>query len=96
VDDRVEILAEREEPGCWSFELRADGRQHRLRLAWSDYDLFSPSGDRPPAAVAAAVFRFLRSRSEFLPLPERLDASWPRRLVPGADRLIADALSEPA
>lgn len=93
MDDRVEILAEREEPGCWSFELRADGRRHRLRLAWADYDLFSPSGDRPPAAVAEAVFRFLRGRGELAPLPERLDASWPRRLVDGADRLIADTLS---
>lgn len=88
-----EILQEREEPGCWRFELRADGRLHQLRLAWADYDLFSPSGDRSPAAVAEAVFLFLRSRPELSPLPDRLDAAWARRIVPGADAMIAAALS---
>jgi hypothetical protein len=88
-----EILREREEPGCWRFELRDGGRLHHLRLAWADYDLLSPSGDRSPAAVAEAVFLFLRSRPELSPLPDRLDAAWARRIVPGADAMIAAALS---
>jgi hypothetical protein len=38
------------------------------------------------------VVRFLSDRPEFAPLAERLDASWARRRVPDADRLIAASL----
>jgi hypothetical protein len=92
VDEAIEILSQREEPGCWLFEVRLDGAAHRLRLAWADYDLFAPGGDTPPERVAEAVLRFLRSRPEFTPLSPRLDASWARRKVAGADRMIAAAL----
>lgn len=95
------ILSQREMPGCWLFEVEdadeasGDGavpRRHVLRLAWPDYDLLSPGGDVSPEKVAAAAFGFMRSRPEFAPLPERLDASWARRRVEGADRLIAARL----
>jgi hypothetical protein len=92
VDDAIEIISQREEPGCWLFEARLDGAVHRLRLAWPDYDLFAPGGETPPERVAEAVLRFLRSRPEFTPLPGRLDASWGRRKVEGADRMIAAML----
>ena len=98
MDAAPSILSQRESSGCWLFEIEAaadDGtttRRHVLRLAWPDYDLLSPGGDVPPERVAAAVFVFMRDRPEFAPLPERLDAAWPRRRVPGADRLIAATL----
>ena len=92
------ILSQRDSDGCWLFEIEAaaeDGtppRRHVLRLAWPDYDLLSPGGDVPPERVAAVVFAFMRDHPEFAPLPERLDASWARRRIAGADRLIAARL----
>ncbi len=92
------ILSQRDSDGCWLFEIEAaaeDGtppRRHVLRLAWPDYDLLSPGGDVPPERVAGVVFAFMRDRPEFAPLPERLDAAWPRRRIPGADALLAASL----
>lgn len=91
----VEIVAQEEQPGCWMFSIRAGGEDsplHRLRLAWSDYDLLSPGGDASPERVAAAVFRFLAACPQLAPLPARLDASWARRLAADADRRIAASI----
>lgn len=94
--ETAEIIAQEEQTGCWVFTIRAESasgeRHHRLRLAWPDYDLLAPGGEVPPERVALAVFRFLGERAEFAPLPDRLDASWARRRVDGADRLIAARL----
>jgi hypothetical protein len=96
VPDAFEIVSQEEQPGCWIFLVRRESpegiRDHRLRLAWPDYDLLSPGGDAPPERVAIAVARFLAERPEFAPLAERLDASWARRRVPDADRQIAERL----
>ena len=94
--DAFEIVSQEEQPGCWIFVVRRESpegiRDHRLRLAWPDYDLLAPGGDAPPERVAIAVARFLAERPEFAPLGDRLDASWARRRVPDADRLIAERL----
>ena len=94
--DAFEIVSQEEQPGCWIFLVRRESpegiRDHRLRLAWPDYDLLAPGGEAPPERVALAVARFLASRPEFAPLAERLDASWARRRVPDADRLISESL----
>lgn len=80
----------------WTVQwIDADGGLHRseFRLAWPDYDVWSPDGRATPAAVAEAVVRFALERPEFDPLPPVLDAAMPRRRVPGADDLIARLMS---
>ena len=84
-----EILAEREGPRGWIFEvqqIRDDGALAKveLTLSWQDYDLFCPDGAVPPEGVARAVAEVAR---ELWPagIPPRLDASTLRRKSPDAD-----------
>ena len=89
-----EIIAERETPGGWSFdvqEIRGDGSLAgiTLTLSWQDYDLFCPDGSVPPEGVALAV---LEVAKELWPegVPSRIDASSPRRRAADADRRISE------
>ena len=93
-DGVFELLDERDSPTgtVWTLQwIDPDGGLHRseLRLAWPDYDVWSPDGGRPPATIAEAVVRFVLERPEFDPIPEVLDAAMPRRRIPGADEMIA-------
>lgn len=95
---QIEITDEREESGRWRFTAQVlddAGALHRvdLTLAWSDYNLWSPSGSDAPEAVAAAVLRCLLAERGTDTLPARLDASMVRRLVPGADETITRLIS---
>ena len=92
-----ELIDEIEDAGGTSWTVQRidpDGLLLRstVRLAWVDYDVWNPDGTLPPVKVAEAVISFALSRPEFEPLPARLDAANARRLVPGADRLIAELL----
>ena len=93
---QVEIIAESETAGGWDFTaqiLHKDGRltQHRVRLAWADYNLWSRDGSDAPAAVAEAVLAFLMSKTlgdERDELPAKFDASLVRRRFADADETI--------
>ncbi len=89
-----ELLDERDSPHgtIWTLQwIDRDGALHRseFRLAWPDYDVWSPDGGLAPSTIAEAVVRFALDRPEFDPLPKVLDAAMPRRRIPGADQLIA-------
>jgi hypothetical protein len=89
-----EIVAEREGPGGWSFEIQIVGaKEGRLRsltmdLSWSDYGHWTRDGADPASAVAEAVMAFLLDRLSADELPTRFDASLARRRFPGADEEI--------
>lgn len=92
-----ELIDETEDPTgtTWTVQrIDPEGRLQRseVRLSWADYDVWTPDGTLPPSRVAEAVVAFVLARPEFDPLPDRLDAARARRVVPGADRMIADLL----
>ena len=83
----IEILAEREGPTGWTFdvqEIRADGSLAKtaLTMSWQDYDFFCPDGAVPPEQVARELWAD--------GIPARLDASQPRRKAADADRRIIE------
>ena len=93
-----ELLDERDSPQgtVWTLQwIDRDGGLHRseFRLAWPDYDVWSPDGCLAPSTIAEAVVRFALDRPEFDPLPKVLDAAMPRRRIPGADDQIARLMS---
>ena len=90
------IIREEEQEGCWVFEIEQEAtseelsrRKHRLRLSWEDYDLWVRDGTVEPAAVAMAILKYLQSGTRARELPDRIDSSYPRKLDPQADDLIA-------
>jgi hypothetical protein len=89
---QVDITAEQELPGAWTFALRVDGpgapTDRTLHLSWADYNLWSSDGADPPHAVARAVVKFLMARMALGDLPARIDASVARRRFADADREI--------
>ncbi len=90
----IEILAEREGPTGWTFdvqEIRADGSLAKtaLTMSWQDYDFFCPDGAVPPEQVARAVAEVARELWAD-GIPARLDASQPRRKAADADRRIIE------
>jgi hypothetical protein len=89
----IEILSERERGAGWQFAVavadRAGARtDHSMSLSWADYNLWSPGGADPPAAVARAVVRFLLACADGGRLRAAFDASLARRLHADADREI--------
>lgn len=92
--DRYELLGEFESDGGWEYDARIIDRrgassQIRLRLPWSEYHLWVPAGDLPPATVAEAVLRFVASHRDAFAGLERIDAGSLRRRVADADAAIA-------
>jgi hypothetical protein len=91
---QVEIVSEREEVAGWAFVVQVlddEGvlRRHEVTMAWADYNLWSASGGDEPAAVVAAVVRFMLSRVEHADdVPATFDASLARRRYEGADEAI--------
>jgi hypothetical protein len=90
---QVEIVEEREQAGGWVFEAQViddagELRRHRIDLAWVDYNHWSASGSDEPAAIAAAVLRFLLTRQDAAEIRGRFDASLVRRLFEDADEHI--------
>ena len=89
-----EIVAEREGPGGWAFEVQVVGaeegglRSLTMQLSWSDYSHWSRDGADPASAVAEAVMAFLLDRLPADELPARFDASLARRRFPAADEEI--------
>lgn len=90
--DRVEVVIETGADAGWRFtclitSTSGDERSIDLGLSWADYDLWAPGGSIPPRQVAIAVLSLLLEHAG-KDLPDRLDASRVRRLVPGADDLL--------
>ena len=89
-----EIVAERENPGGWSFDVQiigaaeSDLRPLTLELSWPDYAHWTRDGADPASAVAEAVIAFLLEHLSADELPDRFDASFVRRRFPGADEEI--------
>ena len=92
-----ELLDEIESPDAvvWTVQSIDDAgelRRFRLRLAWPDYDVWSPDGGVAPARIAAAIVAVVLSHPIFDPLPELLDAALVRRRLPDGDRLVASMI----
>ena len=90
--DRVEVVFESGSDAGWRFACSITNTSGRARsidlgLSWADYDLWAPGGSIPPRQVAIAVLTLLLEHTG-MDLPDRLDASRVRRLVPGADELL--------
>lgn len=90
---QVEIVGESEQAACWVFDVQVlDGAgglsQHRVRLSWADYNLWSADGGDAPARVAEAVVQFLLTRMTPDELGESFDASIARRKHEDADAMI--------
>jgi hypothetical protein len=98
----AKILVETETPidRGWEFLLAVapdrpgDARtEHRLRLSWADYELWS-GGAVAPERVAAAVAAFFSEALEGAPMPAAFDAAIVRRKFPEADRRVPALLGE--
>ena len=92
-----ELLDEIESPDAvvWTVQTIDDAgtlRRFRLRLAWPDYDVWSPDGGVSPARVATAVVNVVLSHEGFDPLPELVDAAMVRRRLPDGDRVVASMI----
>jgi hypothetical protein len=90
---QVEIVRECEQASGWTFDAQViddagELRRHRVNLAWVDYNHWSASGSDEPAAIAAAVLRFLLTRLDAAEIRGRFDASLVRRLFADADEQI--------
>jgi hypothetical protein len=91
--DSIEIIAEREVVGGWSFDVRVssaavEARLFTLRLSWADYNLWSGDGSDRPEAVARGVMAFALSRSPAAELAPTFDAARLRRVHADADDAI--------
>ena len=88
----VRIVRERGDDAGWWFdaEVERDGvvTRHAVRLAWADYNLWSPAGTDRPEHVAAAVLEFLTTVAGDIAPPGRFDAASVRMRHPEADREI--------
>ena len=94
---QIEVLAEDEYAGGWSFHCQAigwDGSliKRTIRLAWADYNHWSDGGDEP-SSVAAAVLRFLLSRRAPGEVRDTYDAARARREFDDADDVIPQMIS---
>ncbi len=92
-----ELLDETERPDgtTWTVQSIDDGgglRRFRLRLAWPDYDVWSPDGGVAPERIATAVVNVVLSHDTFEPIPELLDAAVVRRRLPDGDRIVASMI----
>jgi hypothetical protein len=90
---QVEIIAEREGPKRWEFDMQtlddAGGlRRVTMTLGWADYNLWSSDGSDAPAKVAEAALLFLMKRGAPDGIPSKFDASFARRKFPDADEVI--------
>ena len=84
------VIEEIEQDDGWNFRVVVDldldhSRTLVLRLAWVDYNLWSPSGSAVPGDVARAVLAMFLEGIPGKDLPTRLDAARVRRLIPDAD-----------
>ena len=86
----MSIIEEIEQDDGWIFTVVLDldldhSRTLMLRLAWVDYNFWSPSGSAIPGDVAKAVLGMFLEGIPANELPSRLDAARVRRLIPDAD-----------
>ena len=86
----VRLVEETEAEDGWHFrvviDLDADhSRALALRLAWVDYNLWSPSGSDRPADVARAVLALFMEAVDPASIPVKLDAARIRHMIPDAD-----------
>ena len=84
------VIEEIEQDDGWNFKIVVDldldhSRTLMLRLAWVDYNLWSPSGTAVPGDVAKAVLSLFLEGIPGKDLPSKLDAARIRRLVLDAD-----------
>jgi hypothetical protein len=91
----VVIGRETEEPGAWIFEVlvKRGGAhtEHRLRLAWPDYEHWS-HGAAAPERVAKAVVEAVLGLAPERELPEKFDAAAGRRWAAGMDERVRERL----
>lgn len=85
------VVEEIEAEDGWKFRVEIDldadhSRALTMRLAWVDYNLWSPSGSDRPADVAQAVLALLMECVEPGSIPARLDAARIRHIVSDADK----------
>jgi hypothetical protein len=91
---QIEIISEQETAGGWDCVVQIlddrDGglTSHHVRLAWADYNLWSPDGSDAPNAVVEAVITFFLERMDVREVPAKFDASMLRRKFPDADARI--------
>ena len=89
-----EILEQHDVEQGWSFDAQAiDGdtgelRRFTLRLAWSDYNRWSPDGADRPSAVAEAVVAFALRQLDTGVFPVVIDSERLRREHREADKAI--------
>lgn len=90
---QIEIIAEREAPKRWEFDVQilddAGGlRRVQMTLSWADYNLWSADGADEPSKVAEAALYFMIQRAGVDDIPAKFDASHARRKSPDADQVI--------
>jgi len=88
----VDVGAETETPGGWSYEVRIvwpDGVRtgHTITLSWADHDHIC-AGAVPPSRVVEIMVEVLRRELDAEHVPPRLDASIARRVIPDLDEKI--------
>jgi len=86
----ITLEEEREATGGWEFDAtvrddRGGIRRFILRLAWADYNHWSPDGSDPPELVAKAALRFMLSREPAAEIASKFDAARIRRRYPDSD-----------
>ncbi len=95
----IDILSEREMSSGWEFEaaiIAPDGQLVRIevRMAFVDYNVWSPDGSATPSSVAEAVIATALAETSATSLPAIFDASTLRRWIPEADRLITSRVGQ--
>ena len=97
----VNVRDETETSNAWLFrvDVRTGGmieaRSITLRLAWVDYNHWSPEGTARPEDVAHAALRFLLAQQPVLELHDEIDAARIRRMYPDADERIPLLIARP-
>ena len=89
---RVDVGAETEMAGGWSYQVRVawpDGveTEHVITLSWSDHDHIC-AGAAPPSKVVEIMVDLMTRELDAEHVPQRLDASTLRRVIPDLDERI--------
>lgn len=77
----------------WEFQIAAvdqagHTRMFAVRLAWVDYNHWSPDGAARPEAVGRAVLRFVLRQEPAMEVADSFDAARIRRRYPESDEVI--------